>query len=287
MKSALTSIVMAALVLALGWAAGQGGPRLGPAPLLTVLAALAIAVQWTAFVPAALLRSERFYDLTGSLTYLSVVGLAFTLSPNQGLREVVLTAMVAVWAVRLGTFLFRRVRADGKDGRFDAIKTNPGRFLVAWTLQGVWVFLTAFAGLVAITSPTAVAVGPLDAVGWGLWALGFGLEATADAQKSRFRKDPANEGRWIESGLWGWSRHPNYLGEILLWTGVSLSAASTMRGWTWLGLVSPLFVFGLLARGSGVPLLEERADARWGGDPDYEAYKERVPVLVPGAPWLR
>lgn len=252
---------------------------MSPELTLGVILAGAVVLQWVAFVPAYLARTERFYDLTGSLTYLSAVAAGLLLAPDRGLREWVLAAMVAVWAARLGTFLARRIHKDGKDGRFDEIKQSAPRFFVAWTLQGLWVSLTALTVLIVLTTPSDPGLGVLDAVGWTLWGLGFGLEVVADHQKSAFRA--RGTGRWIDEGVWSWSRHPNYLGEIVLWTGICVSAASTFSGWRWVGVVSPLFVTFLLTRVSGVPMLEERADGKWGGDPDYEAYKERVPVLLP------
>ncbi len=141
--------------------------------------------------------------------------------------------------------------------------------------------LTLAAALAAITTTAREDLGVVSFIGLAVWVAGFAVEATADLQKSRFRADPANRGRFISTGLWAWSRHPNYLGEIVLWIGVALVAVPVLRGWQWVTLVSPLFVALLLTRVSGVPLLEKRADEKWGGQPDYEAYKARTPVLVP------
>jgi steroid 5-alpha reductase family enzyme len=116
----------------------------------------------------------------------------------------------------------------------------------------------------------------------GLWGAGFAIEAIADHQKARFRADPANRDRFIATGLWAWSRHPNYCGEILLWAGVALVALPALSGFALVTLVSPLFVYVLLTRVSGIPLLEARSDSRWGADPAYRAYKARTPAL-----WLR
>lgn len=253
---------------------------MSPEASLGVILAGAVLLQWVAFVPAYLARTERFYDLTGSLTYLSAMAAGLALAPERGLREWVLAGMVTVWAARLGTFLARRIHKDGKDGRFDTIKQSAPRFFVAWTLQGLWVSLTALAVLIVLTTPGDPAVGAVDVVGWTIWVAGFGLEVVADRQKSAFRA--RDTGRWIDEGVWSWSRHPNYLGEIVLWVGICVSAATTFSGWRWVGVVSPVFVAFLLLRVSGIPMLERRADKRWGGDPDYEAYKERMPVLVPG-----
>jgi len=114
-----------------------------------------------------------------------------------------------------------------------------------------------------------------------VWLVGFGFEVVADRQKRRFRSDPDNEGEFIRSGLWRLSRHPNYFGEIVLWVGVALVALPALEGWQHVTLVSPLFVYLLLTRVSGIPMLEEKADERWGGREDYERYKRETPVLWP------
>ncbi len=245
-------------------------------------AILSFGVQWLAFVPAYLRRTERFYDLVGSLTYLTVTAFAIGGTQSRDARSWVLGLLVGVWAVRLGSFLFRRIRSEGSDGRFEEIKQSASRFLVAWTLQGLWVFLTLCAALAAITTTAPADLGVLDGVGFSIWLFGFCLEVIADRQKSEFRRQ--NPGRYIDTGLWAWSRHPNYFGEIVLWTGIAVMASSTLNSWQWITLVSPLFVTLLLTRISGIPLLEKRADERWGDDAGYQAYKARTPVLIPRPP---
>lgn len=243
----------------------------------------ALVIQWVAWLPSFMARTERFYDLVGSATYLTVVALALAVAPRADARAWLLGAMVGLWAVRLGGFLFWRVRAHGGDGRFDAIKQSALRFAVAWTLQGVWVSVTAGAAVAAIVRSSGVPLGGLDAVGFGVWAVGFATEVVADAQKSAHRR--RNGRTFIRTGLWARSRHPNYAGEIVLWVGTALVAVSGLNGVWLVTLVSPVFVYGLLTRVSGVPLLEARADARWGGDADYVAWRDATPVLWPR--WTR
>jgi len=273
-----------AVAAAVGFAGSWGGPRLGAIPVFALCVALAFAINWLVWIPASLWRTERFYDLTGSVTFVAVTSLALVAAPGPdgeaSVWRVMLAAMVVVWAVRLGSFLFIRVRRDGSDGRFDKIKVHPLAFLATWTLQALWVSMTVAAALAAITVADGLG-GVWAMLGVIVWLIGFAIEVVADTQKRRFRADPANAGRFISTGLWSRSRHPNYFGEILLWSGVALMAVPTLSGWRWVVLISPVFVWLLLTRVSGVPLLEARAAARFGDDPAYGAYVKHTPVLVP------
>jgi steroid 5-alpha reductase family enzyme len=261
-------------------AAAQHATSLGGVALPWIALFVAFAVQWVAFVPAYLRQTEHFYDLTGSVTYLGVVGLVLFAGSGDA-RSILLAGLISVWAIRLGTFLFKRVRRSGKDGRFDQIKRSAPRFLVAWTLQGLWVFLTSSAALAAMSSSSSE-LGMLDIVGATVWLFGFSVEVVADRQKSAFKE--SRPGQFIDTGLWAWSRHPNYFGEIVIWIGVGIIAAGVLQDWQWVTMVSPMFVIFLLTRVSGLPQLEERGDERWGGTAAYEAYKAQTPVLVPRRP---
>lgn len=270
-----------ALGALLALAGSHQGATIGGFPLFALAVLAAFVVQWVAFVPAFARQTEAFFDLTGSLTYVTVTVGLIALTPERDARAVVLGALVVVWALRLGPFLFRRVRRSGSDDRFDEIKPSFLRFLTVWTVQGLWITFTAMAAWVGITSSQRADLDAFAVVGVLVWATGFALEVVADLQKSRFRADPAHAGRFISTGLWSRSRHPNYFGEILLWTGVAVIAVPVLTGWQWVVLASPVFVTFLLTKVSGVPLLEQKADARWGGQPDYEEYKRTTPVLVP------
>ncbi len=247
-------------------------------PLFGLCVLLAFVVQWIVFVPSYIAQTEHYFDLTGSVTYLSVVALAVAMSPSPDLRTWVIAALISMWALRLGTFLFKRIKQDGSDSRFDEIKPVFARFLSAWCLQGVWVSITAAAGLAAITSQSNAPLGLVGYAGIALWLAGFTIEVVADRQKRQHRA--SNPGKFISTGLWAWSRHPNYFGEIMLWTGVAVIALPSLSGWQYATLVSPLFVYLLLTRASGVPLLEAKSDKRYGDDPAYQAYKDSTPVLM-------
>jgi steroid 5-alpha reductase family enzyme len=271
-------IVIGGLV---AWAGSQGGASISGVPVFALSVGLAFLIQWLAFIPAYVLQTEKFYDLTGSITYVSVITLAALLSPGLDGRSLLLWALVVIWAIRLGTFLFGRIRRAGKDDRFDEIKPSFIRFLNVWTIQALWVTFTMAASLVVITTATRKDLDIFALVGFLVWAFGFTLEVIADVQKSRFAANPANKGQFIQTGLWSRSRHPNYFGEITLWVGVAVIALPILLGWQWVALISPVFVALLITRISGVPLLEKKADKKWGGQEDYEAYKKRTPVLIP------
>jgi steroid 5-alpha reductase family enzyme len=286
-KNQRNALVAFFVVVGLGvfvaWAGSQGGQTLGTIPLFALAVGLAFLIQWLVFIPSYMRQTEKFFDLTGSLTYISIVTLALVLSKEVDLRTIVLWALVVIWASRLGTFLFRRIRREGKDDRFDELKPSFLRFLNVWTVQGLWVTFTMAAALVVITTSKRVGFDIFAIIGLLIWIFGFSMEALADMQKNRFNANPANKGKFIQTGLWSRSRHPNYFGEIVIWIGVAVIALPVLQGWQWVALISPLFVTLLLTRVSGVPLLEKKSDAKWGGQPDYEAYKQRTPVLIP---WL-
>ncbi|KTS04309.1 DUF1295 domain-containing protein [Microbacterium testaceum] len=283
-RAAVVAVVVAlAIGAGLAAAGSSRGAQVGGIPVFALAVTAAYVIQFLIFIPSALRRTERFFDLTGSLTFITVSIALALLAPQQDARGWILAAMVIVWAARLGSFLFARVHRSGSDGRFDEIKTRPLRFFQVWCIQGLWVSLTASAAWIAM-SADAAGRAPLDGfviAGIVVWLLGMAFEVVADLQKQAFRADPANRGEFIRTGLWSRSRHPNYFGEILVWIGVFLVAAPVLQGWQWIAVLSPLFVILLLTRVSGIPLLEKRADERWGDRADYRAYRDRTPVLIP------
>ncbi len=275
-------MIIAGLV---GLAGSDGGLQAGPLPLFVVSGMVGFVLHWLIFVPSFIGQTEHYFDLTGSLSFIATVLLANWLAgttTGNDPRALLLSGMVLICAVQLRSFRFLRVKRTGQDRRFNEMKTRFWRFLFTWTLGGLWVLMTLAAALAAITSGRVVALDWLAWAGFALWLAGFALEVVADRQKSAFRRDPANAERFIRSGVWAWSRHPNYLGEMVLWVGVALVAAPVLQGWQYLTLLSPVFVILLIARISGIPLLEARAEEKWGQDADYIAYKKTTAVLIPG-----
>lgn len=288
------STAKSVLVLAVIWGMGVGlsfladapdDPFIGTISIVQTVAILSFAINSVAFVPAFMTQSERGYDITGSACYLTCTWYSYAAGFDAGggvvrARPLIASIFVTIWAARLGTFLFARIMRDGKDGRFDEIKPDAFRFFNVWNLQGLWVFLTAYAVYIANASTVDTTLGPLDFVGIVVWVVGFGIEAVADHQKQVWRRDPSNRGKFIEVGLWWYSRHPNYFGETVLWLGQFLLCASTFEDTQWAAVLAPIFVFCLLNFVSGVPLLEKRSDEKWGGQPDYEEYKATTSTFV-------
>ncbi len=288
-KAQILTAIASAIVIgaAMSWAGSDGGDRVGTLPVFALCGALAFAINWLAFIPSALAQTERYYDLVGGITYVTVIVVAVLLSSELDLRVMLVAAMVLLWSLRLAAFLFRRISKAGGDSRFDNIKNRPQKFFMAWTLQGLWVLLTAAAALAVITGGVREPLGAVGIAGIALWSCGLVIESVADWQKTKFKNDPGNEGKFIDVGLWAWSRHPNYFGEIVLWTGMAIVAVPVLQGWQWATLISPVFVTLLLTKVSGIPALEEKADKRWGGQNDYEEYKRRTPILIPKPPAMQ
>jgi steroid 5-alpha reductase family enzyme len=235
--------------------------------------------------PSLITSSEKYFDFTGMVATLLVVLTAMFALLSSGaqvsIRSVFVASFVSVWTLRLGIFLYKRIVKAGEDIRFRDIKKSLPKFLMTWTLSALWVFLTT------VNAITLIALNPLEPIGiffiMGalLWLLGFGFEVIADRQKKYFSEQPKNEGRFITQGLWSVSRHPNYFGEIILWAGIAIISLPFLSGWQYVTLVSPVFVFLLLTRISGLPFLEDKAEKKWGEDKDYIEYKKRTPILVP------
>jgi len=244
---------------------------------------LAFAIQWIAFIPAYIFQTEKFYDLTGSLTYLLVIWYSLTLSSDQFTNlngaNIVIVLLISLWAIRLGSFLFMRIHHDGEDKRFRSIKPSASQFFMTWTLQGLWVSLCSMCALTAISSNTGIVMNAFFYIGLVLFILGFAIEVMADMEKSAFKANQENKDKFITTGLWARSRHPNYFGEIVLWTGIAVMSFSSLEGLQYLTLISPIFTYLLLVYVSGVRMLEARADLKWGDNPAYQEYKKKTPVL--------
>ena len=242
---------------------------------------LAFIIQWILFIPAYLLQTEKFYDISGSITYISVVSYCFFNnydSENLNTGNVILSMIIIVWALRLGSFLFIRIKKAGEDIRFREIKKSPTRFFMTWTLQGMWVSLCSACALTGIAK--GIIINNYFYFGLAVFLIGFIVEIIADNQKTKFRSNPENKDKFINSGLWKFSRHPNYMGEILLWLGISIISLSSLEDFELVTLISPLFTYLLLVYVSGIRILEYNGDKKWGHLDSYKEYKKNTPRLI-------
>lgn len=198
-------------------------------------------------------------------------------------RQIVLTVLVCLWALRLGLFLLYRILQWGEDQRFDDRRDKLVQVLIFWSLQAVWVWTVSLPLTILNSSRIDKPLGALDYVGWALFVCGLVLESTADIQKLRFKNNlpDDNKGQWTDTGVWKWTRHPNYFGEMLLWTAAFISAARVFSGLDWIAVLGPIFIILLLLFVSGIPMLEVRADKKHGNKEEYRAYKKRTSVLFP------
>jgi steroid 5-alpha reductase family enzyme len=271
------SLVLGSLILLAG---SQGSIAFGTWPLFAVCGAIGFALHWIIFIPSYWFQTEHYFDLTGSLSYILTVVAAVLLNPSWDIRDAIIALMIVIWAGRLGSFLFFRIKKDGQDSRFVVMKTKFFWFLMTWTIGGLWVLVTMAAGLAALTSNTTAEIGLLGYIGILMWLFGFTVEVVADRQKTAFKQNSNNQGRFISTGVWSWSQHPNYFGEITLWLGLTLLAFPVLSGWQLATLISPVFVYFLLTRVSGIPLLDRAAEQKWGSDPDYLAYTKATSKLM-------
>ena len=245
---------------------------------------LAFLIQWVAYIPAYTFQTEKFYDLTGTLTYLTVVWFTYMLSNSAGelkIGNLILALLISIWAVRLGSFLFLRIHKAGEDKRFRTIKPSASQFFMTWTLQGFWVSICSMCALTAISSEVGVIINIFFYIGFALFLIGFSIEIVADNQKNTFRSLEENKDKFITSGLWAKSRHPNYFGEIMLWTAIALIALPSLGGAQYLTLISPIFTYILLVHISGVRMLEDMGNKKWGHLQEYRDYKDKTPRIIP------
>ncbi|KAI7952411.1 hypothetical protein MJO29_008042 [Puccinia striiformis f. sp. tritici] len=268
----------------------------------TVGTAFGIQALCAAF--AIPVQSEKYYDLSGSATFLTCTAvslyypsLRYKLLHNSAAplprissfhhRQLIMSGFTCLWATRLGSFLYQRIKKSGSDARFDEIKRDPARFFGAWMAQASWVTLTAFPVYAVNSVPASrqPALGLTGSLGTGLWLASFLFEVVADRQKTQWREEKMKKihsEEFISSGLWSVSRHPNYVGEVMIWASQVLIAWPALPIWMRLmSCLSPVLEYLLITKVSGLPPLETKADKQFKDNSDYQAYKARTPVFWP------
>ena len=250
-------------------------------PLILFLWLWIFIIQLIVFLPSFIYKTEHYYDITGGLTFISTILIAIYFKFSIfgiDFPSVLLSVLVIIWASRLSIFLFLRVKKIGEDIRFKKIKHSFSWFLMTFFLQGLWVYMCLYPAITIISSVNEES-SFITVVGVILWIIGFSFEVTADNQKSNFNK--LNKGKFISIGLWSLSRHPNYFGEFILWLGVSIISIDHFQNYIFVALISPLFVYFLLNKVSGINLLEDIAEKRWGSNKDFQIYKKKTPKFFP------
>ena len=238
---------------------------------------LIFSIQWICFIPAFIFQTEKFFDLMGSITYLTAILTVLYITDTRNISDYIIVACIVLWAIRLGSFLFMRIHKAGEDRRFRDIKPNFTRFFMTWTLQGMWVSMCLLCVITAISS--GIITNSIFYIGLVIFIAGFAIEVVADNQKTVFRKNIANKDKFISTGLWAYSRHPNYFGEILLWFGIAIMSFSSLSGLQYLTLISPIFVYILLVYISGIRILENNGYKKWGHLESYKEYLQNTPRL--------
>ncbi len=232
------------------------------------------------FVPSYFFQTEKFFDLTGTISYVSSVLFIFFKSntvESINLGSLVLSIFIIIWSLRLGTFLFLRIKKAGKDRRFNEIKKSFSWFFMTFSVSGMWVTICSICALTGIAN--GIIFSSTTIIGIIIFIIGFTIEIIADSQKTKFRANDDNKDKFISSGLWKYSRHPNYLGEIILWLGISLISFSSLEGFQYITLISPIFTYLLLVNVSGINFLEKSGKKKWGHLESYKKYLKETPRL--------
>ncbi|MFT7183850.1 MAG: steroid 5-alpha reductase family enzyme [Oceanicoccus sp.] len=240
--------------------------------------AISIGINLLMFIPAFLLKTDKLTDISYALSFV-ILALYALIMNGTSLASVVLFIMILIWAIRIGSYLLIRIHKIKKDTRFNEMRKSFLKFGGFWLIQGFTVWAVLIPSILFIQNQ-AQEIGVLAIFGILIWLLGLAIETIADLQKYRFKNKTENKGKWIETGLWKYSRHPNYFGEILLWFGVYIFTFTSLVGLEkWIGLIGPLYIAALIIFLSGIPLLEKKAEKRWGDNKKYQSYKDRTHVL--------
>jgi steroid 5-alpha reductase family enzyme len=244
--------------------------------------AISLLIQAVFFAFAATLKTDKVTDLSYGLSFVIIAAALLFRADESAWPAGVLALMVILWGLRLAGYLLFRIVQMGRDKRFDGVRENFLRFLRFWVFQGLAVWVIMLPVTVWFGSPRPWNV--VMTIGAAIWAVGFVIETIADAQKFAAKSQPGGESRWMDTGLWRYSRHPNYFGELLVWWGIFVFVARDLSPLGWLSVVGPIAITFLLLRVTGIPTLEASAAKKWGANPGYRAYVARTSRLIPLPP---
>ncbi len=242
---------------------------------------ISLGINLTLFLLANTFKTDKFTDFTYGLTFIALA--IFFLFKNQTFFffQLFLTLLVFLWGTRLILYLSVRIMKIKKDTRFNKIRKNSLQFLKFWIFQGISVWIIMLPSIYLLNFKQEKPFNLTMLLGAGIWFLGLLIETLADWQKYNFKNNPKNKNLWIESGLWKYSRHPNYFGEMLCWWGIFVFSLPFIQGTSWLTLISPVFITFILLFVSGIPILEKRNDAKYANNQKYQEYKKNTSLLLP------
>ena len=281
----LVALICVLIPSSIAYAISDNSLLINDVPVIYYCIAISYLIHWIVFIPSYLQKTEKFYDFTGMIAYLSIIGFALyqkkQILGTIDFDSMLIGILISVWTLRLGMFLFYRVFKVGEDDRFETVKTSASRFFIWFTVSGLWVSLTSIAAINILTTKIDHNNYYFVYLGALVWLFGFLFEVISDYQKMKFKNIPDNKNKFIDTGLWSLSRHPNYFGEIILWIGIFIITLPSISGTDYITIISPIFVYFLLNKISGINLLEIKAQKRWGDLESYKAYRSKTPQLIP------
>lgn len=242
---------------------------------------ISVAIQVGFFIMAALRKTDALTDLSYGLSFVAIVWLIGIEKAPLGPLAAVLVSMVTLWGVRLAAYLFIRVLIIKRDKRFDGVRENPVKFGLFWLLQAISIWVILLPASAAISSNQTATIALWQWVAIVGWVVGLAVETVADWQKFLFKLKPENKGKWISTGLWGVSRHPNYFGELLCWWSIFTLVAPELTGWSWLAVLGPLHISILILFVSGIPSLEKHYAKVYANDLAFQKYQRQTSLLIP------
>eukprot|EP01108_Squamamoeba_japonica_P001666 TRINITY_DN172_c0_g1_i3.p1 TRINITY_DN172_c0_g1~~TRINITY_DN172_c0_g1_i3.p1 ORF type:complete len:339 (-),score=42.23 TRINITY_DN172_c0_g1_i3:162-1139(-) len=239
------------------------------------------AIQMVFFFAASALKMDKVTDFAYGLGFVVLGVLLLVLGGTFHTRQILLCILTCLWGVRLAGYLLFRILKIGHDARFDGVREVFWRFLIFWVFQAVVVFITYMPLTFCLAQKVDSPYSWRDSLGYAMFVVGLIIETIADQQKFAYRNDAANKGHWCDVGLWKWSRHPNYTGELLCWWGLFSvsSAVFHLHPWQFVSIIGPLLLTMSILFFSGITRLERMADERYWFQPDYQQYRKQTSPL--------
>ena len=279
-KYLLSTIIILFVILFVSFLISLESIRVNDIPIVFIFAITILSLNSVFFIHSYFFKSDIFFDLVGSFSFLSIGIASLLLLPDIDANQILIFFLLVFWSLRLGPFLFLRRIGAGNDERLSEYFKSPISLYFLWCMNSLWVFFTSLSMIIIFSSKTTHDFGLLQWLGLIIWVFGYIIEVISDSQKNKFNK--TNKGKFINIGLWKYIRHPNYLGEIIIWFGIFVISLNYIESFSsMLSILSPIFVYILLRYLSGVPQLEKRGDQKWGDLKEYVKYKEKTGIIFP------